>query len=211
VIGHRTEDTPVSMERLWISRLRWRMRGAWMWPAFAALTVLDALLVHARPISGEGTGLVPALLLASFLNLVAVAVGAPIAGALLRRHRRDLPRVVAHDYAGTALLVAVTGALVAGGAAHRPAVLEQRRDLRAAAAATGAYVLRRAPPVYRGHLGRADTRRVDRDLYRTCVPGNDPRRAFCLFVDTTRSPPAVRLDPSRETNQSFAGRRPAGG
>ncbi|HEX2398000.1 MAG TPA: hypothetical protein VHI73_07660 [Solirubrobacteraceae bacterium] len=197
------------MERLWISRLRWRMRGAWMWPAFAALTVLDALLVHARPISGEGTGLVPALLLACFLNLVAVAVGAPIAGALLRRRRRDLPRVVAHDYAGTALLVAVTAALVAGGAAHRPAVLEQRRDLRAQDAAVRAYVLRRAPPVYRGHLGRADTRRIDRDLYRTCVPGDDPRRALCVFVDTAKSPPAMRLDPNRETNQSFAGRRSA--
>jgi hypothetical protein len=195
------------MERLWISRLRWRMRGAWMWPTFAALTVLDALLVHARPISGEGTGLIPALLLACFLNLVAVAVGAPVAGALLRRRRRDLPLVVAHDYAGTALLVAVTAGLAAGGAAHRPAVLEQRRDLRAQQAAAQAYLLRSAPAVYRAHLRRADTRRIDRDLYRTCVPGGDPRRALCVFVDTAKSPPAVRLDPDRETNQSFAGRR----
>jgi hypothetical protein len=196
------------MERLWISRLRWRMRGAWMWPAFAALTVVDALLVHARPISGEGTALIPALLLAGFLNLLAVAVGAPVAGALLRRRRRDLPRVVAQDYAGTALLLAVTAALAVGGTVHRPAVLAQRRDLGTQAAAARAYVMRHAPPAYRAHLGLADTRRIDRHLYRTCVPGDDPRRALCLFVDTTRSPPTVRPDPDRETNQSFAGRRP---
>jgi len=195
------------VERLWMSRLRWRMRGAWMWPAFAALTVVDALLVHVRPISGERTALIPALLLAGFLNLLAVAVGAPVAGALLRRYRQDLPRVVAQDYAGTALLLAVAAALAAGGAVHRPAVLAQRRDLRTQEAAARAYVLRRAPPVYRAHLGLADTRRIDRHLYRTCVPGDDPMRALCVFVDTTRSPPAVRPDPDRETNQSFAGRR----
>lgn len=198
------------MERVWISRLRWRMRGAWMWPAFGVLTLLDGLLLHARPISGDATGVVAALLLASFFNLVAVAVGAPLAGALLRRRRRDLPRVVAQDYAGTVLLVAVTAGLVVGGAAHRPAVLEERSDLRAQAAAAHAYLMREAPPVYRAHLGRADTRRVERDLYRTCVPGDDPRRALCVFVDTARSPPRVRPDPNRETNESFAGHRSPG-
>lgn len=198
------------VERLWISRLRWRMRGAWMWPTFAVLTVVDALLLHARPISGDRTALIPALLVAGFFNLLAVAVGAPAAAALLRRRRRDLPRVVAQDYAGTALLVVVTTALAAGGAVHRPAVLAQRRDLRVQDAAARAYVLRHAPAVYRAHLGLADTRRIDRHLYRTCVPGDDPMRALCLYVDTTRSPPAVRPDPDRETNQSFAGRRHEG-
>src|SRR4051812_17810009 len=34
-------------------RLRWRLRGAWQWPAFAVLTVVDALLVARLPFQGE--------------------------------------------------------------------------------------------------------------------------------------------------------------
>jgi hypothetical protein len=192
---------------MWASRLRWRLRGAWMWPAFALLTVLDGLLLHARPIAGGGTGVFEGILLAAFFNVVTVAVLAPIAGALLRRRRRDLPKVVATDYAGATLLVAVTGALVAGGALHRPAVLEQRRDFHAQAAAARSYVLAQAPPVYRANVDRADTRRIDAHLYRTCVPGGDPDRSLCLFVSTDQSPPGIRVDSNHETNQSFSGRQ----
>jgi hypothetical protein len=194
------------MERIWASRLRWRLRGAWMWPAFAVLTVLNGLLLHARPISGEKIGLFEAILVAAFFNLVTVAVFAPIAGALLRRRRRDLPKVVAADYAGAALLVAVSVVLAVGGALHRPAVLEQRRDFHAQAAAVRSYVLAQAPAEYRANLDRADTRQIDAHMYRTCVPGADPDRSLCLFVSTDQSPPGLRLDPNRETNQSFSGR-----
>src|SRR5213076_1553554 len=83
---------PLTMERASLTRLRWRLRGAWMWPAFVALTVADALLLHQLPIATDGVDVVPALLLAGFLNLVVVAVAAPLAGRLLRRRRPDLPR-----------------------------------------------------------------------------------------------------------------------
>ena len=33
-------------------RLRWRLRGAWLWPAFLALTVVDAVLIVAAPAVG---------------------------------------------------------------------------------------------------------------------------------------------------------------
>ena len=192
---------------MWASRLRWRLRGAWMWPAFALLTVLEGLMLHARPIAGDGTGPFEGMLLAAFFNVVTVAVLAPICGALLRRRRRDLPRVVANDHAGTALLAAVAGALALGGAFHRPAVLEQRREAQAQAAAVRGYVLAQAPPMYRAHLHRADTRQIDSHLYRTCVPGGDPDRWLCLFVSTDQSPPGIRVDPNHEDNQSFAGRQ----
>lgn len=195
------------MERVWTSRLRWRMRGAWMWPAFAGLTLLDGLALHARPIAGERTDLVSGLLLAAFFNLVVVAVIAPLAGALLRRRRGDLPRVVATDYAGTALMLLVTAGVLAAGAIHHPKVEERQRDFRAQAAAVRTYVVHQAPPAYRANLARADTRRVDAELFRTCVPGPDPERALCLFVDTSQSPPGVKVDPNRETNRSFGGRR----
>ena len=38
----------------------------------------------------------------------------------------------------------------------------------------------------RAHVSRADSLRVDEDLYRTCVPHPDPTRALCLIVDTSQ-------------------------
>ena len=81
-----------------------------MWPAFAGLTVFDGLLLHTRPIAGDSISVIGGLLLACLFNLLAVAVVAPLVGTLVRRAwRPDLPRLVAHDYAGTVLLVAVVG------------------------------------------------------------------------------------------------------
>jgi len=191
------------MEQVQWSRLRWRLRGAWMWPAFIALTVVDAVLLHALPIAGErGPGFVPALLLAGFFNLVAVAVVAPLAGLLVRRRRPDMPRSVAHDYAGAALVVVVTLVLLAVGIAHRPAVQRAQRARAAQFAAVQRYVLARAPAPYRAHVAFADTVQMDTDLYRTCVPGDEPDRAFCLYVDTSQSPPGLTLDRSRAPNDT---------
>ena len=48
-----------------LRRLRWRLRGAWLWPTFAVAMVVDAVLLHMLPIAGDGgTGWVPAFLLA---------------------------------------------------------------------------------------------------------------------------------------------------
>lgn len=198
------------MEGMWASRLQWRMRGAWMWPAFFGLTLLDGVALNARPIAGDSTALVGGLLLGAFLNLLVAAVLAPLGGRLLRRRRPDLPQFVAADRAGTAAMIGVTGTLLIAGAVHRPAIEDGRRDFLAQAAAVRRYVGHQAPPPYRANLDRADTRRVDDDLFRTCVPGPDPARALCVFVDTSQSPPGLRLDPNRETNQSFAGRRNLG-
>jgi hypothetical protein len=192
------------MEAAWASRLRWRMRGAWMWPAFGLFTVLDGLLIHFQPIAGESTGIVPALLLAGVFNLLAVAVLGRMTGWLLRRRRRDLPRVVAHDYAGAAWIGAIAVLLFAIGLAHRPAVEERRDDFAAQAAAARTYFLTQAPPAFRRNLRRADSLRLGADLYRTCVPGPDPKRSLCLYVNTDQHPPGVRRDPSREPNESFA-------
>ncbi|MDQ6914778.1 MAG: hypothetical protein M3155_03085 [Actinomycetota bacterium] len=191
------------MDPSWTSRLRWRMRGAWMWPAFAGLTVFDGLLLHARPIAGDSTSVVGGLLLGCLFNLLAVAVMAPLAGAVVRRRwRPDLPRIVAHDYAGTALVVVVSLGLVAAGLAHDPAVRERRADFRAQAAAVRDYVVHQAP-AYVHRLADATTLRLDVDLYRTCVPAG-PTRRLCLLVNTDQSPPGIRRDPSGEPNESLA-------
>jgi hypothetical protein len=195
----------MAAESLWRSRLRWRWRGALQWPAFLVLTVADALLLGVLPISGEnGTGFVPALLLAMFFNLVAVAVGAPLAAIVLRRRRPSLPTVVAQDYAGASLIVAVTLGLLAGGLLHAPARAEAQRDLAAQLEAARTYAHTRAPAEYRGRVAEATTEQWDDDLYRTCVPGDDPKRWFCMWVATDQSPPGVTEDRNRESNESMS-------
>src|SRR5262247_1626227 len=101
----RSEDeASPEVERLWPARLRWRLRGAWQWPTFAVLTLVDGLLLELLPPyeSGPG-GLVPAILLAGFANLLLIAVVGPVVGRLLLRRRRpDLPKQIADDYASTA-------------------------------------------------------------------------------------------------------------
>jgi hypothetical protein len=193
------------MEAMWTSRLRWRLRGAWMWPAFVVFTVLDGILIHVQPIAGDATAIVPAFLLAGFFNLVAVAVVAKMAGWVVRRRwRPDLPRAVAQDYAGTALLFVVAAGIFAAGLAHQDAAEESKADFSAQSMAVRRWAAATAPPAYRRNIDRADTLKLDTDLYRTCLPGPDPTRALCVYVNTDRHPAGIRRDPSREPNESFA-------
>jgi hypothetical protein len=193
-------------ERLWPARLRWRLRGAWMWPAYFGLTAVDAvLLVQLPPYQGGPDELVGGVLLAGFANLLLLAVAAPFAGRLLRRRRRDLPRTIAYGYAGTALLVALTAVLLVAGLAHRPAAAGERDDAAALSDAVRAYVSAHAPDWEPG-LDGVDVRAYAPDVYRVCVPGPDPRRALCLIVDTDRRPVGVVRDDSMEPNAP-AGRR----
>ena len=181
-----------------LRRLRWRMSGAWLWPTFVVATLLEMGLLHWLPIAGEGSGLIAALLLAGSLNVIAIA----LLGRWLRRRRPELPKVVADDRAGTAVVVAVAVAIVAAGLANRDEVRERERDLAAQSAAVHGYVMSQAPAEYRRGLAGADTLRLEEDRYRTCVPGADPKRWLCLIVDTSQRPPRVRRDTSRESNAS---------
>jgi hypothetical protein len=184
-------------------RLRWRLRGAWQWPAFVALTVVDGAVLAWLPFYDGGPGgIVPALLLAGFANLVAVAVLAPLAGRLLRRARPDLPRIVARDYAGTALVAGVAAALVAGGIAHRPAAAEAEADRRAALAGLHTYVLAQERDL-RGRLVGADVMRLEADLYRACVPTAAPDRWVCVIVSTDQRPPGVTRDHDEMPNAAY--------
>src|SRR3954447_19649845 len=136
-------------------RVRWRLRGAWQWPAFAALTVFDALLAARLPFQGEGADVIGAVLFATFVNLLAVAVLAPFAGMALRRRRRDLPRFIARDYAGTGLLLAITLGLLCGGLLHRSALADERADQRAVFVAVHKYLLAEEP-LFAPHLASLD-------------------------------------------------------
>jgi hypothetical protein len=193
-------------ERIWARRLRWRLRGASMWPAFAVAVAVDAVLLQALPIAGDrGPGLFAALLLAGFLNLAIVAVAAPLAGIAVRRRRPGLPKVVADDRAGTALLAVAAAGVAALGLAHRPAVRAAEHDLAAQAAAARRFVLGHAPPEYRTNVDALDTWVQGPDLYRTCVPGPEARKAFCVIVTTDQDPPGVVRDRDQRPNAAVAG------
>jgi hypothetical protein len=185
-------------ESVFWPRLRWRMRGAWQWPAFAVLTVADAVLIARLPFRGDGADALGAVLLAGFFNLFVVGVAAPLCGLLVRRARPDLPSVVARDYAGTALLALVTCALLAGGLAHRSGVVEENADRTAVMMGVHDYVLSQAP-AFQGGLRSPDIVKLEPDRYRACVYGS-ARLPLCLFVNTDQRPAGIRRDPSREPN-----------
>jgi 4-amino-4-deoxy-L-arabinose transferase-like glycosyltransferase len=197
------------VERVWHRRLRWRLRGAWQWPAFMALTLVDAvLLVLLPPYDGAPEHLFPGVLLAGSVNLLALVLLAPPLGRALRRRRPDLPRMVASNYAGAALVTALTVVLVAAGLAHRSAAHAEVGREQAVAAAMHAYVIEQAPQ-HRDSLGAVDIIRIDRDYYRACIPGDDARHWFCLFVTTDQHPPGITRDTEEVSNSEAY--RPYGG
>ena len=195
-------------ERVWHRRLRWRLRGAWQWPAFVLLTLVDGiLLVVLPPYAGAPENVFPGVLLAGFLNLLAVAVVAPAVGLLVRRRRPDLPRLIASNYAGSWLLLAITVLLAGAGLLHRGAVEAEKAREQAVAGAMHDYVLREEPGL-RGSLDTMDLIRIDRDYYRACIPGAEPGRWLCLFVTTDQHPPGVTRDTEEVPNRAY---RPFGG
>src|SRR3954452_24523676 len=190
---------------MWRSRLRWRLRGATLWPAFALATVADAVVLARLPFSGGRADLLGSLLAAGFINLAVVAIVPRVGGGLLRRRRPDLPREIAGDLAGTVALGALFVVLLAAGIAHRPAV--QRADDARAVAVSAAprFLMDRAPAQYAVNVHRPNVWHQGRDLYRTCFPGADPRRNFCVVVRTDEHAPIVRRDPDQRPNATIAG------
>jgi len=187
-----------------LRRLRWRLSGAWLWPSFVVVTLLEMVMLHWLPISGDGSGWIASLLLAGSLNVVAVALLGGLGGLALRRRRRDLPKVVADDYAGLAALAVVGLAFLVAGLVHRPARNAEHEAFARQSMAVRLWVQANGDDFTRAHVDAADSVQVDRDLYRTCVPGRDPdrRRWLCLIVDTSHQPPRIRRDRSRESNAS---------
>jgi hypothetical protein len=189
---------------LWRSRLRWRLTGAWQWPTFVVLTLVDAVVLARLPFAGGRSDLLGCFLAAGFLNLLVVAVVPHVGGALLRRRRRHLPREIAGDQAGAAGLVALAVVLLLGGLIHRPALRASHGEAVRAVSAAIVFAAHRAPPAYRPLHG-ADTVRNGPHLFRTCFEGPDPRRDFCVFVRTDEGTPILRRDPDQTPNAAISG------
>ena len=122
-------------ERFWPTRMRWRLRGAWMWPSFVAITLLDGVLLHTLLAGARGHRPDP--------RHPARHLRQPRAGrrgrrrgwraALWKRRPAADPAAppkaqleVLSDRIGTGLLVASVFGILAAGLAARPD--DRRRD-----------------------------------------------------------------------------------
>jgi hypothetical protein len=194
------------MEHAWLTRLRWRRRGAWLWPVFAAITAVDAVIGHTLPASGETQTLLAAVLSAVVLNLIAVVLFSGPLGALARRVRPDLPRVVARDYAGTSIVVAVLTALLIAGLVHHPTVVDHRHALQDAIKRAQAFIGYRAPAEFRGNLTLTSTVTIEPEsMYRTCVMSARHTRTYCVIVKTQLPFDRSVSFAGFESNEVFAG------
>ena len=201
-----------SGERFWASRLRWRLRGAWQWPAFAALTLADGLILHLLPPTRTGVDLIPAVIIATFGNLVLVGAVAPlIARRLAARHpppgpeddrspRRQVMLDILRDRAATALLAAGALGLVAAGLATRPLVVSETEATEENARTVRDFVLESGNRELQRNIETANTIRLGEGYFRTCIARDDRRHHFCVFVDTDKDPPEVTRDPSTVPN-----------
>jgi len=166
-------------------RMRWRLRGAWLWPAFVALTLADGAIVHWLPLAGDHESPVAGWLIGLFSSLLAIAVISPLLARGLRRFRPDMPRVVARDYAGAAVVVAVTAVLLIAGLLHRQTVNSDQHALQDAIARAQAFVGDRAPARFQSSRAAVDTLPIQPpQIYRVCV--HSGARTYCVIVNRSR-------------------------
>jgi hypothetical protein len=196
-------------ERFWTRRLRWRLLAAWRWPAFAILTVVDAVLLHEL-----GTGVrfnwPVSLILASFANIALLAAADVLARLTARNravHGVTTPATqleVWIDRGGIALLALGTIGLAAAGAATHHLVVSETRATEANARAVETWVAGNASAEYRRNIETANTVRLAPNYFRTCIANDGRDRFLCLFVDTKGKPPEVVRDPSTLPNKREA-------
>jgi hypothetical protein len=177
----------LSHTRARLVRLRWRRAGAWLWPAFIAFTLADAVIGHSLPPAGSGESLTAAGLLGLVLNLLGVLLlSRPIAWGL-RRVRRDLPGVVARDYGGTLVVLALTATIVLLGILHRPAMAASQRDRQDAIARAQSWIGDRAPDEFRRDLQVVSLLTIQAGtIYRACVPNLQNTKNYCVIVDRSK-------------------------
>ncbi|MBA2439627.1 MAG: hypothetical protein ACR2FZ_05255 [Thermoleophilaceae bacterium] len=211
-----------SPERFWTSRLRWRLHGAWQWPAFALFTLVDGVVLDLLPPLGAARmDLILGVLIATFANLFLVGAVAPFLTRRLSRRREaalaasgagrtgpapphEVEREVLQDRVGTALLAAGLVAVLVSGLANRPVTVSETEATEEVGRELRSYVVRSGSEELNRNLETANTIRLSEGYFRACIARDDRRRYVCLFVDTTSDPTAVREDRDARPNSAFA-------
>ncbi len=202
-------------ERFWTSRLRWRLRGATVWPAFVVATLLNGLILDLLPpVATTGLNYLEGVLIATFGNLLLVGALAPFLTKRLAQRRQAAPAAGAtpvveaellRDRVGTALLAAGIAASLASGLANRPLIVSETQASEQNAEVVRDYVSHSGDEELRRNLETANTIRLGEGYFRTCIARDDRQRLVCLLVDTEKDPPAVRRDPSGVSNSLVGG------
>lgn len=198
----------MSDETFFWHRLRWRFRGAWMWPAFVLVTVADAFVLSQLPPVRTGMPLLTGLLIALFSNLFFVCASVVLGTMLLARRRLiegpgEAIRDVYTSRIGTGFMVVGLLITVVLGLAARPNVVVETEAREQNAEAVRDFVLASSDDEVIRNLDTANSIRLGEDYFRTCVALDDRERFFCVFVDTDRTPPNVVKDPSAEPNSVY--------
>ncbi len=178
------DSARLSHTRARLVRLRWRRAGAWLWPSFVLFTIADAVVGHDLPPAGSTESLIAAGLLGLFLNLLGVLFLSRPFGWAVRRVRPHMPHVVARDYGGTIVVLALTATLVTVGLLHRPAIQASGRDMQDAIARAQAWIGDRAPDEFRRNLRVVSLLAIqDGTIYRACVPNVEDTKSYCVIVN----------------------------
>jgi hypothetical protein len=196
-------------QRFWPARVRWRLRGAWMWPSFMAVTLLDGVLLHALPPVRDGVDLIPAILIATFANLVLIgAVGPWLARRIWKRRPAAAPTAppkaqfeVLSDRIGTGLLAAGVLGVLAAGLSARPLVVAETDERERAAEKLFQYVQAHGDEEMRRNLEASDTVKYADGYFRSCIPDDERDSWTCFVLDATREEATIRKDPSAEPNE----------
>jgi hypothetical protein len=182
-----------------------------MWPSFVAITLLDGLLLHKLPPVRTGIDLIPAVLLATFGNLILIGAFAPwLARRMWKRRPAADPYApakaqleVLSDRVGTSLLVAGVFGVLAAGLAARPVVIAETDAKEEAARAIDAYIQNSGDAELIRNEETANRIRLADGYYRICIARDDRRKHFCFFVDTNEEPTEIRRDASAEPNSVY--------
>lgn len=168
-------------------RLRWRLRGAWLWPSFVLLSFADAAILHDLPPSHGGDSLLAGWLLGVVLSLLAIVLLSAALGALVRRLRPDMPKLVARNYAGALLALAVTLALLAAGLVNQHAIAADNAAQQDAVVRAENYIGTHAPAEFQRDLHRLDVMPLQTpQIYRICASDSTRAEHWCVVVDRSK-------------------------
>jgi hypothetical protein len=179
-----------------------------MWPTFIAVTLVDALILHLLPPIGTGVDPVPALLLATFGNLILIGAVAPWLARRTWKRRpaaepTSPPRAqleVLSDRIGTGLLVATIAGVVAAGLAARPLVVAETDAKERAADKLLQYVNAGDSEELKRNLEASDMDRWFEGYFRACIPADDRRSWTCFLIDVRHEQAKIKEDPSKVRN-----------
>src|SRR4051812_17601753 len=179
-----------------------------MWPTFIAITLLDGLIMWRLPPIGTGVDPVPAILIATFGNLVLIGAVAPwLAHRIWKRRPAAEPGAppraqleVLTDRIGTGLLLATIVGVTAAGLAARPLVVAETEAKERAAEKLYAYVQENGSDELRRNLEASDMDKWFDGYFRACIPSDDRRTWTCYLIDVRTNRAKIKEDPSRVRN-----------